>query len=131
MKGIETNELIRYLVLDDKRQAAIADRAIRTAVTEGHSLLIGAVVLAETVWVLEDVYGFDKSDIVSTLDKIVSTAEFSIENRDVVQRSLEDFRNGKADFADCLIGRTGQLLGCEHTLSFDRDLTGLDTFQVL
>ena len=131
MRGLDTNVLVRYLVLDDKRQADIADRAIQQAVEDGQSLLICGIVLAETVWVLEDVYGFEKSEILSALDKILSTADFSIENRDVVERSLEDFRKSKSDFADCLIGQTNRFLDCDDTLTFDRDLRRLNTFHLL
>jgi predicted nucleic-acid-binding protein len=131
MIGLDTNVLVRYLVMDDKKQAAIADRAIQEAVEAGHFLMICGVVLAETVWVLEDVYGFGKSEILSALDRVLSTAEFSIENRDAVRQALEDFRNGSADFADCIIGRTNRNLECENTLTFDRNLRYLETFQVL
>ena len=131
MRGMDTNVLIRYLVMDDKKQAEAADKAIRETVDDGQTLMICGIVLAETVWVLDDVYGFGKSEILSTLDKVFSTAEFAIENRDAARQALDDFRNGNGDFADCLIGRGHRLLGCENTLTFDRALRSLDTFRVL
>lgn len=131
MTGIDTNVLIRYLVSDDPRQAEAAAAAIGKCTGQGEALVICGIVLAEVVWVLEGVYRMSKSDIVSVLDKLFSTAEFIVENRDIARQALEDFRDGKPDFADCMIGRTNQYLGCEKTLTFDRDLRFLETFDVL
>jgi predicted nucleic-acid-binding protein len=45
--------------------------------------------------------------------------------------ALDDYRTSKADFADCLIGRRNRAHGSKLTLSFDRRLKGLDTFEVV
>ena len=131
MKSIDTNVLIRYLVADDKKQAEQASKTIQNAADEGESLILCTVVLAETVWVLEDVYQLSKGEILSLLDKLFSTAQFEIEDRDSARQALEDFRTSKADFADCLIGRKNRLLGCDKTFTFDQDLKTLDTFELL
>ncbi len=131
MKGIDTNVLIRYLVADDKKQAEQASKTIQNAADEGESLILCTVVLAETVGVLEDVYQLSKGEILSLLDKLFSTAQFEIEDRDSARQALEDFRTSKADFADCLIGRKNRLLGCDKTFTFDQDLKTLDTFELL
>jgi len=131
MKGIDTNVLIRYLVADDKKQAEQASKTIQNAADEGESLILCTVVLAETVGVLEDVYQLSKGEILSLLDKLFSTAQFEIEDRDSARQALEDFRTSKADFADCLIGRKDRLLGCDKTFTFDQDLKTLDTFELL
>ena len=131
MKGIDTNVLIRYLVLDDRRQAEQAGKAIQTAADEGESLMLCDIVLVEAVWVLEDVYQLPKTGIVTLLDKVFSTAQFAIEDRDIARQALDDFRTTKADFADCLIGRKNRLLGCDKTMTFDKVLQKLDTFELL
>ena len=131
MKGIDTNVLILYLVADDKKQAEQASKTIQNAADEGESLILCTVVLAETVWVLEDVYQLSKGEILSLLDKLFSTAQFEIEDRDSARQALEDFRTSKADIADCLIGRKNRLLGCDKTFTFDQDLKTLDTFELL
>ena len=131
MKGIDTNILIRYLVSDDKRQAEQAAKAIQTATDKGEALMLCNVVLVETVWVLEDAYRLSKAEILTLLDKIFSTAQFAIEERDIARQALEDFRTSKADFADCLIGRKNRLLGCDKTFTFDQDLQKLDAFELL
>jgi predicted nucleic-acid-binding protein len=40
---------------------------------------------------------------------------------DTVWQALRLFREGKADFADCLIERFANAAGCDHTATFDRD----------
>ncbi len=128
MIGLDSNVLVRYLVQDDQGQAARAARCIEAADAR---CFIGVVVLCEVVWVLESVYGFDKATVVDTIEKVLMTAQFEIENKDLVLGALDDFRNSKADFADCLIGRRNLAAGCSETVTFDRPLKALDGFRLL
>jgi predicted nucleic-acid-binding protein len=41
-------------------------------------------------------------------------------NDHTAQKALADCRSSNLDFADALIGRLGQQVGCEFTLTFDR-----------
>lgn len=50
------------------------------------------------------------------------TKQFEIENRDIVRQALCDYRNGRGDIADYLIGRTNRSHGCDFTATFDRSL---------
>jgi predicted nucleic-acid-binding protein len=61
---------------------------------------------------------------------VLSTSAFEIENKEVVWAALEDFKNCRADFSDCLIGRLNQRLGCE-TASFDSAVKALPGFRLL
>src|SRR5262249_28465682 len=116
---------------DDKRQAERVDVALQTAADEGESVMLCNIVLVESVWVLEEVYRLKKADVLLLLEKILSTAQFEVEDRDIVRQAVEDFRTTKADFADCLIGRKNRLLGCAETLTFDEDLKKLEAFKLL
>ena len=127
MIGLDTNVLLRYLVRDDPAQASRADRELE----RGERFLIDAIVLCELVWVLETGYGFSRMEIVSVLERILATAQFEIEAKDVALAALHDFRGSGADFADCLIGRRNRAAGAGETVTFDRDLRGLAGFRVL
>jgi len=129
MIGLDTNVLVRYLAQDDPRQAGRAAQAIESVT--GGEILITSVVLCELVWVLEDAYEYERREIASVLDTILRTAQFTFEHKDVLCRALEDYRQGKADFSDYVIGRLGRENGCEHTLTFDRALKGHPLFRVL
>ena len=51
--------------------------------------------------------------------------------KETVWAAWADYRSGKGDFADYLIGRANRDLGVEHTFTFDRDLKGSKAFKVL
>jgi len=94
-------------------------------------LFVSIVVLCEVLWVLEAAYEYHKAELVTVLDQLLETNGVEIEQRDLVRAALDDYRANKADFSDCLIGRTNEAHGCRHTLTFERPLKALDTFRVL
>jgi predicted nucleic-acid-binding protein len=131
MIGLDSNVLIRYLSWDDPAQADRAAREIEAASSRGDSLFISSVVLCEVVWVLEDAYGFKRKDLLSVLEKMLRTAQFVFDDKDLCWRALDDYRQGKGDFSDHLIGRAGQKAGCSQTITFDRELKNSRLFRVL
>ena len=131
MKALDTNVLVRFLTQDDPLQSRRANQYIEEVVARGESCLINLVVLCEMVWVLESAYRHPKTAILDLLGRVLSTSEFEIENKEVVWAALEDFKNSRADFSDCLIGRLNQRLGCDETASFDSAVKGLPGFRLL
>jgi predicted nucleic-acid-binding protein len=131
MIGLDTNVLLRYLIKDDEAQGDRSARVIRQAAARGEPVFIGPVVLCEMVWVLESRYGYAKPEIVRTLTAILEADGFDVAGRNVVRSAVEDYRTRKADFADCLIGRTNEAAGCRETVTFDRRLKAIDTFRTL
>ena len=127
MIGLDTNVLLRYLIKDDTAQAARAEREIE----RDERFLIDGIVLCELVWVLESGYGFSRTDIAATLEKILATAQFEIEGKDLVLAALGDFRRSAADFSDCLIARRNRGAGASATVTFDRSLKGIEGFRLL
>jgi predicted nucleic-acid-binding protein len=127
----DTNVIVRYLVQDDPAQGRKAATFIESVAASGEQILLANIVLCETVWVLDSAYGFDKTEIAHAMDKILQTASFAFEDKDLLRTALEDYRNSKADFADCLIGRSHQALECDTTVTFDVSLKGLPTFRQL
>ena len=131
MTGLDTNVLIRYLTHDDPDQSKKASTIIEEAATKGEKLLIHPVVLCELVWVLETAYDYGRSEVAATLDRILRTAQFEISDKETVWSAWADYRSGKADFADYLIGRANGRLGAAHTVTFDQELKGHRQFRVL
>lgn len=131
MIGLDTNVILRYLLQDDEVQGEKASRAIGQAAARNEPLFVSIVVLCEALWVLESAYDYHKPERVTVLDQLLETNGFEIEQRDLVRAALDDYRASKADFSDCLIGRTNEAHGCRHTLTFERPLKALDTFRVL
>ena len=131
MIGIDTNVLVRYLTQDDLSQARRVDTFLAEAVDRGTRLHVDDIVLCETVWVLGAAYRMNKATIVATLERILSTSIFSLDDRELVNGALNDFREGAADFADYMIGRRNDRSGSEHTVTFDRSLRDRDRFELL
>lgn len=117
MIGLDTNVLVRYIAQDDRRQAAKAAHLIENGCDELH---ITAVVMAELVWVLDLCYGSTKLDILAILQRILRTKQFVVEDAETVWKAVRLFEAGQAEFADCLIDRTGAAHGCEYTATFDK-----------
>ena len=127
MTGLDANVLLRNLLKDDAAQAVRAEREIE----RDERFLIDGIVLCELVWVLESGYGFSRTEIATALEKILATAQFEIEGKDLVLVALEDFRRSAADFSDCLIARRNRGAGATVTVTFDRSLRGIEGFRLL
>lgn len=127
MTGLDTNVLLRYLVRDEPAQTARATRELE----RNERFLVGSIVLCELVWVLETGYGFARKDIAATLEKVLATAQFEIEGKDLALAALDDFKRSTVDFSDCLLGRRNRAAGATETVTFDRGLGRLDGFRLL
>ena len=127
MTGLDTNVLLRYLLRDDLAQAGRADHEIE----RDERFLIDGIVLCEMVWVLEVGYGFSRGDVAAALERILATAQFEIEAKDLALAALDDFRGSTADFSECMIGRRNRAGGAQETVTFDRSLKGLPGFRLL
>lgn len=131
MIGLDMNILVRYLTQDDPGQSRKASYEIEKALSAGESFFIADIVLCELVWVLETAYGFDRREIIPVLENILRTKQFQFENKDLLWKSLADYRTKKGDFADHLIGQAGRKAGCSVTLTFDTGLKNNPVFRVL
>jgi predicted nucleic-acid-binding protein len=128
--GIDTNILIRYFTQDDAAQAQRVDELFASA-SASERLHVSHVVLTELVWVLRRIYRIPKADVVVHLQEVLESEIFAIDDAPVVHASLADYRDGKGDFADYLIGHRNAAAGCEHTVTFDKDLIGHPSFVVI
>ena len=131
MKALDTNILARYLRDDDPAQSRRAAHFIQQAVRQNEPLFVNHVVLCELVWILSSVYEHRKEELVNMIEAVLLTGQFQLEDKSSIELALEDYKKSKADFSDCLIGRRNRASGCKTTLSFDRRLKSLETFEVI
>ena len=131
MLGIDTNVLVRHLVQDDPRQSHAATQVITKQCTRDNPGFINRIVLCELVWVLESAYGYSKDTIVNVLDRLLRTSQLRVEDAQTAWTAYRLYQKGKADFADCLLGSTNRLGGCESTVTLDRAAGRLEGFQLL
>src|SRR5712691_935987 len=104
MIGLDTNVLVRLVVGDDPQQTNQAKRFVDRHCTPESPGFINCVVLAEFVWLLAGTYGYGRSEIAAAVEGLLVGDDRVVEHHDVVRASLEDFKRGRADFADALIG---------------------------
>lgn len=102
MPALDTNVLVRYVVQDDSAQLAAAKRLIGRCVAEGRSLFVPVTVALELEWVLRASYGYTKTDVLQVLASLLSAAELVFESERAMEVALHLYREGSADFADCL-----------------------------
>lgn len=131
MRGLDTNVLVRYLTQDDPGQSRRANTIIAEATARGEPCVIDVIVLCELVWVLREAYGLDRATVAETLEKVLDTAQLVVEEASLARRALNDYRRGRGDFADYLIGWRNRQSGCSDTVTFDRALGRNPLFRVL
>ena len=101
MAGLDTNVLVRWLVNDDAAQAATV-RRLMVSLPPGQPLLVPITVTLELEWVLRARYRFDKAAVLTTFDALLETVELQFQHDESVEWALRTYRDGSADFADCL-----------------------------
>lgn len=129
MIGIDTNVLVRFLVADDKEQAARAADFMASLTTKekGH---LSVIVLVEAFWVLSRGYALPGDEIVRAFRALLSAPELEVAHPDAVREALSGVEGG-FDFADALIARLHQEAGCSTTVTFDKKAGRLPGMRVL
>ncbi|MFZ5472200.1 MAG: PIN domain-containing protein [Myxococcota bacterium] len=131
MIGLDTNVLVRYVVRDDGRQAAAATRLIESRCTADEPGVVTLLVMCELVWVLARGYGYERAEISGLIRRILSAEDLHVERSELAWRALNLYEEGKADFADYVIGFCNQEEKAVATYTFDRRTRGCELFRLL
>ncbi len=95
---IDANYILRYLLKDNEKQFKIVKEVI-----ENQKIFLPDFIFAEVVYVLQKVYSIQHAEIKSALEGLLGYKNLSIENKDVILKSLHIFSEYKIDFADALL----------------------------
>ena len=126
MRAIDTNVVVRLVARDELAQVHAAEAFASSGAW------ISNVVLAETGWVLDSVYGRTAEQIAAAIDTLLNHKNVTMQDTDVVVSALEQFRKRPAlGFADCLVLEIARKAGYLPLGTFDRDLARLDGTQRL
>jgi predicted nucleic-acid-binding protein len=117
--AVDTNVLVRAVVLDDPAQASIAVKILNDA----ELIAVALPCLCEFVWVLLKVYSLQSSDAADAIRALLATANVKV-NRPAVEAGLSLLEAG-GDFADGVIAYEGNWLGGETFVSFDKKAVAL------
>lgn len=101
MIAIDTNVLVRVIVeaAGQPEQTKIA----RDLVENAQKVYIPQIVQIECTWVLAKVYKIDNAALVAVLEHLLINSAFILQQPERFKNAIDLFRQGHADFADCLI----------------------------
>ncbi len=120
MLGIDTNVLVRLLILDDRIQSKRALEVVQKALGREQVVFVSLLVLIETEWVLRSRYGLDKAAVQGLLIDLLESRELTFEDEPAIEEALHDWKKSHCGFADCLIFARNRRAGCAATVTFDR-----------
>lgn len=131
MPALDTNVLVRYVVQDDTAQLAAAKRLIGRCLAEGLSIFVPVTVVLELEWVLRASFGYGKDDVLQVLSNLFSAAELTFESERALEVALQLYREGSADFADCLHVALTTQAGEQPLWTFDKGAAKVSGAQLL
>lgn len=119
MIALDTNVLLRYILNDDEEQSKVVADILKQ-LTEKNPAFVSLIVLVELTWVLQGRQGFSKKVTCTTIKNLLNTKELKIEHEDTLLSEFSKIDFTKTDIADWLIGVSGKVAGCDHTITFDK-----------
>ena len=114
MIAIDTNILVRIVTNDEPEQAQRAANILHN-----YAVFISKTVILELEQVLRFSYALERTIILTTLQQILATDSFTIEQNSVIEQSLQWYEKGM-DFADAL--HLASSLHADKFVSFDKKL---------
>src|SRR4051812_48218897 len=98
MRAVDTNVLVRLIARDDAKQVAAAERFIEPGAW------VSQLVLAETTWVLDSVFGLGSRQIATAVEMLLDHQRLTIQDADVVSAAVLGLKKKPAlGFSDSLI----------------------------
>jgi len=101
-----------------------AERFLQRAQRREIVLKVHAIVVAETVWVLQSFYGYSRTEISGALIPLLEDHGLQVEEGRAVIQALTSMMAANIDFADALQAERARM-GGEGVASFDRDFEKL------
>jgi predicted nucleic-acid-binding protein len=131
VKALDTNILVRFLVRDDEAQADAVYRIFRQAESDKSTFFVPALVLLETIWVLESVYDISRHDTIDALKDLLQMPILEFEAHPAVRKFIDSAPESNTDLPDLLIGQTARHSGCERVLTFDKKASEFEIFELI
>jgi predicted nucleic-acid-binding protein len=122
MIALDTNVLVRFLVVDDPDQTEQARSLLANEAAAGRPCFVGDIVLCETVWVLSRGYRVSRPEIIAILRRLLDSSQLRFKDSYQIENAVEAFERRRGDFADYLIREQAQVEKCRAVATFDREL---------
>ncbi len=131
MEALDTNILVRLATRDDDAQVIKAERLMREKFSAQRPAWISIIVVTEMAWVLTRRYGYSRLRLAASIEGLLNTQVFHVEDSSLVEKAVTLFQNSAADFSDCLILARNNSRSISPTHTLDRKAAKLDGFQLL
>ncbi|WP_336055370.1 PIN domain-containing protein [Nitratireductor sp. CH_MIT9313-5] len=119
MIGVDTNVLLRFLVVDDPDQNRAAANFFAARTAEDPAF-ISALALAETVWLLMRRMNYPAEAVIEVLRKLLAAESIAVEHAEELGMLVFDEDPPVSDLADFLIAWAGKRSGCSSSVTFDK-----------
>lgn len=117
--SLDTNVVVRLLVVDDERQATAA----RALLEDADRIVISTIVLCETAWVLARTYRFSSNELAGALRRFINLPGLELD-RPAAEAGLQMLEAG-GDFADGCTLFEARRSRCDQLATFDKVFAGL------
>jgi len=117
--GLDTNILVRFFAKDDPLQTPKA-RVVLSSLTTAEPGWVGVATILELVWIMTSTLGVGRDAVAQILAALLTRETIVVERAETIEKALQRYRRGNADFADCLIASSAKAAGCSRTVTFDR-----------
>lgn len=131
MMALDTNVLIRFLLKDDEQQAQRVYQLFKQTEAKQDVLFVPLLVVLETIWVLQSVYGIADAAILAALGELLQMPVLKFEKPSVIQSLITSGRDSNFDLADLLIAYSATSANCDGIYTFDKKASKFKYFERL
>lgn len=118
MIGIDTNVIVRLLLRDDETMFERASALVARTSPED-PLIVNAVVVAESLWVLERRAQIGREVARRTLAQLFDSEELRVHDTNPLRYWADALASSHRDFSDMLIAQMNREIGCDFTYTLD------------
>jgi len=119
---VDTNYFLRFLLADNHEQSEKVKELFLSAAEGKNQLFTSNIVIFEIYWVLSSYYQRDKTEIISTLEKILTLEFIKIDDRPIFLQALDIFRQQPFSLEDCYHLAFARIQRAKSFATFDQKL---------
>lgn len=98
---VDTNYFLRFFLNDVSPQYQKAKKIFQQGAKEEKKLFTNSVVFFEVYWVFTSAYKKSKKEVINILDKLLSLKFVQLEEREILQKTLQTFAKTNLELEDC------------------------------
>lgn len=121
---VDANVLLRFLTKVPAEMAERAKKLLQRGEKGELQLRVHSLSVAETVWVLESFYEYEKKRVADELSSLLDIGAMKAEDLEVIVQALHWMAEKNVDFADAYLAAQSRAHG-DQVASFDREFKRL------